>query len=108
MGAIKEYIMIRCKEWADDINSLYDLKVDEEEVQNEVLRESSQGEEFSFLWELQGGSFTDSAPRERMVDAICMRRIRMKHPTYGHSEGYKQEFEEKMFKWIAQKDLTLD
>jgi hypothetical protein len=107
MGAVKEVFMERCQKWADEINDWYGLRTTDAEVAAQVWKEANAGAEYSFMWEIEQNSFSDTSPREAMADAIAKSRIGMEMPCYGHSEEYKQEFQKKMELWLDENDLSL-
>jgi hypothetical protein len=104
MGAVKEVFMERCQEWADTINEWYGLQCSDAEVATEVHKDGPG--EFTFLWELEQESYTDTAPREAMAEAIAKSRIGIPVPTYGDSEEYQLEYDRKMREWISQNNLS--
>jgi hypothetical protein len=108
MGAVKELFMERCEKWARELDC-YGIQASADEVATEIWTEKVEvkGEDFSFMWELDKESFTDTAPREAMAEAIAKSRIGMEVPTYGDSEEYKLEYHRKMEEWIAQNSLSL-
>lgn len=105
MGAMKEVFMERCEAWARSLDR-YGLRATDEEVAAEIWRSPDKGQ-YSFAWELENESFTDTEAREAMAEAISTSRIGMTIPSYGDSEQYKQEYHEKMSEWIERNDLSL-
>lgn len=93
MGAMKNLFMDRCSEWADLLNSYYDIHTTDEEIADQVWKHDD------LMVELKDNSFTDTCAREKMLNAICLERTGMNYPTYGDKDDYKNEFETAMANW---------
>jgi hypothetical protein len=106
MGAVKDVMFSRCQEWAEDVNLSYNLEATAEEVMEILMDEESLDEEFSLNWELREESFTDTSPREKMANAIVIKRIGMRMPCYGDCDFYKMEFNEKLVQWFEGNKCT--
>lgn len=93
MSKVANLFMDRCSEWANNLNELYSVNTDDEEIADQVWKYDD------LMLELKENSFTDTCAREKMMNAICQERIGMDPPMYGDTDQYKKDFETAMSEW---------